>query len=190
MCPRFCEQQERSKCGSDPHVHRVTLPQLWTRKQRRGENMLFARIPPSAKPSPPVVSGPAGRVSPGQTVSFTCKSHGFFPWTITLKWFKDGNELPHFRTTVDPKGESVSYNLSSTAQVVLSPQDVHSQVICEVAHVTLQGGPLRGTANLSDTIRELKISDTAEILVALLLGPKLLLVIGVIAIYMHKKQKA
>ncbi|XP_076419958.1 signal-regulatory protein beta-1-like [Peromyscus maniculatus bairdii] len=248
-----------------------------------------------AKPSPPVVSGPAVRVGPGQTVSFTCKSHGFFPRNITLKWFKDGNELPRFGTAVDPKGESVSYNLSSTAQVVLSPQDVHSQIICEVAHVTLQGGPLRGTANLSDSIRvsptveisqqpsmvwnligvtcqvhkfypsslrltwlengkvsrieepsmftvnkdgtyswtswlllnvsaheedmlltcqvehdrqpaalkthtvlisaqqmeqELKTSDTAEILVAVLLGPKLLLVIGALAIYMHKKQKA
>ncbi|XP_076419961.1 signal-regulatory protein beta-1-like [Peromyscus maniculatus bairdii] len=248
-----------------------------------------------AKPSPPVVSGPAGRVSPGQTVSFTCKSHGFSPRNITLKWFKDGNELSHFQTTVDPKGESVSYNLSSTAQVVLSPQDVHSQIICEVSHVTLQGGPLRGTANLSDTIRvsptmeisqqppmvwnligvtcqvhkfypsslqlswlengkvsrieepsifavnkdgtyswtswclvnvsayeedmlftcqvehdrqpavlkthtvvisvqqgehELKTSNAAEILVAVLLGPKLLLVIGAVAIYMYKKQKA
>ncbi|XP_028740995.1 signal-regulatory protein beta-1-like isoform X1 [Peromyscus leucopus] len=248
-----------------------------------------------AKPSPPVVSGPAVRVSPGQTVSFTCKSHGFFPRNITLKWFKDGNELHRFGTAVDPKGESVSYNLSSTAQIVLSPQDVHSQVICEVAHVTLQGGPLRGTANLSDSIRVsptveisqqppmvwnligvtcqvhkfypsslrltwlengkvsrieepsmftvnkdgtyswtswllvnvsaheedmlltcqvehdrqpaalkthtvlisaqqreqgLKTSDTAEVLVAVLLGPKLLLVIGAFAIYMHKKQKA
>ncbi|XP_076419960.1 signal-regulatory protein beta-1-like isoform X2 [Peromyscus maniculatus bairdii] len=236
-----------------------------------------------------------GRVIPGKTVNFTCKSHGFFPRNITLKWFKDGNELPHFGTAVDPKGESVSYNLSSTAQVVRSPQDVHSQVICEVSHVTLQGGPLRGTANLSDTIRvpptveisqhqsvlwkqinvsckvskfyplrirliwlengnisrtedpsprtvikdgtsswtswllvnrcaheedlvlsclvehdgqppvmkhhtvmprahrseqEPKTSDTAEVLVAVLLAPKLLLVIGAVAIYMHKKQKA
>uniref|UniRef100_A0A8C8TGL4 Tyrosine-protein phosphatase non-receptor type substrate 1 n=1 Tax=Peromyscus maniculatus bairdii TaxID=230844 RepID=A0A8C8TGL4_PERMB len=113
-----------------------------------------------AKPSPPVVSGPAVRVIPEQTVNFTCKSHGFFPRNITLKWFKDGNELPRFGTAVDPKGESVSYNLSSTAQVVLSPGDVHSQVICEVAHVTLQGGPLRGTANLSDSIR---VSPTVEI---------------------------
>nr|XP_042126731.1 signal-regulatory protein beta-1-like [Peromyscus maniculatus bairdii] len=248
-----------------------------------------------AKPSLPVMSGPAGRVIPGKTVNFTCKSHGFFPRNITLKWFKDGNELPRFGSAVDPKGESVSYSLSSTAQIVLSPQDVHSQIICEVSHVTLQGGPLRGTANLSDTIRvpptveisqhpsvlwkqinvscqvskfyplrlrliwlengnisrtedpspltvikdgttswtswllvnrcaheedlvlsclvehdgqppvmkhhtvmprahrseqELKTSDTAEVLVAVLLAPKLLLVIGAIAIYMHKKQKA
>uniref|UniRef100_A0A8C8UKM7 Signal-regulatory protein beta-1 isoform 3-like n=1 Tax=Peromyscus maniculatus bairdii TaxID=230844 RepID=A0A8C8UKM7_PERMB len=33
-------------------------------------------------------------------------------------------------------------------------------------------------------------SDTGEVLVAVLLGPKLLLVIGALAIYMHKKQKA
>ncbi|KAL1786184.1 serine serine/threonine-protein kinase 35 [Sigmodon hispidus] len=106
-----------------------------------------------AKPSPPVVSGPTARVTPSQTVSFTCKSHGFSPRNITLKWFKDKKELSHFQTTVEPKGESVSYNISSTANLELSTKDVYSQVICEVAHVTLQGGPLRGTANLSDIIR-------------------------------------
>uniref|UniRef100_A0A8C0W3R1 Tyrosine-protein phosphatase non-receptor type substrate 1 n=1 Tax=Castor canadensis TaxID=51338 RepID=A0A8C0W3R1_CASCN len=95
-----------------------------------------------ARPSPPMVS-----------VSFTCKSHGFSPRNITLKWFKNGNVLSNFQTNVDPTGESVSYRISSTAQVALDPGDVRSQVICEVAHVTLQGAPLRGTANLSDTIR-------------------------------------
>ncbi|XP_041514254.1 signal-regulatory protein beta-2-like [Microtus oregoni] len=39
-------------------------------------------------------------------------------------------------------------------------------------------------------VLELKTSDTAEILVALLLVPKMLLVIGASAIYMFKKQKA
>ncbi|XP_042550272.1 tyrosine-protein phosphatase non-receptor type substrate 1 isoform X2 [Dipodomys spectabilis] len=107
----------------------------------------------SARPSLPVVSGPAARATPGQTVSFTCKSHGFSPRNITLKWFKNGNQLPDSQTSLDPKGESVSYNISSTAKVVLTPGDVRSQVICEVAHVTLSGSPLRGTANLSDAIR-------------------------------------
>uniref|UniRef100_A0A250YJ40 Tyrosine-protein phosphatase non-receptor type substrate 1 n=1 Tax=Castor canadensis TaxID=51338 RepID=A0A250YJ40_CASCN len=106
-----------------------------------------------ARPSPPMVSGPGTRAAPGQTVSFTCKSHGFSPRNITLKWFKNGNVLSNFQTNVDPTGESVSYRISSTAQVALDPGDVRSQVICEVAHVTLQGAPLRGTANLSDTIR-------------------------------------
>ncbi|XP_037353654.1 signal-regulatory protein beta-1-like isoform X2 [Talpa occidentalis] len=107
----------------------------------------------SAKPSRPVVWGPTERTTPGQTVTFTCQSHGFSPRDISLKWFKNGNELPAARPNVDPPGEAVSYNVSSTATVPLAPGDVRSQVICEVAHVTLQGSRLRGTANLSETIR-------------------------------------
>uniref|UniRef100_A0A7N5JVX5 Signal-regulatory protein beta-1 n=2 Tax=Ailuropoda melanoleuca TaxID=9646 RepID=A0A7N5JVX5_AILME len=108
----------------------------------------------SAKPSPPVVSGPAARASPEQTVSFTCESHGFSPRSITLRWFKNGNELAASQTTVDAEGHSASYNISSTTRLVLAPGDVRSQVICEVTHVTLQGGPpLRGTANLSEVLR-------------------------------------
>lgn len=109
--------------------------------------------PFKAKPSRPVVSGPAVRAPPGQTVNFTCKSHGFSPRSITLKWFKDGNEFQASQTTVNPEGDSASYNLSSTAKVLLVQGDVRSQVICQVNHVTLQGGALRGTANLSETIR-------------------------------------
>lgn len=117
--------------------------------------MLFVyKSPFVAKPSPPVVSGPTERATPEQTVSFTCQSHGFSPRNITLKWFKNGNELSASQTNVDPEGDSASYRISSTAEVVLAPGDVRSQVICEVAHVTLQGGPpLRGTANLSETLR-------------------------------------
>ncbi|XP_019501208.1 PREDICTED: signal-regulatory protein beta-1-like [Hipposideros armiger] len=114
-----------------------------------------------AKPSSPVVSGPTGRAPPGQTVSFTCESHGFSPRNIVLKWFKDGNQLPAFLTTMNPEGDSASYSVSSTARVVLAPGDIRSQVVCEVVHVTLQGSsPLRGTANLSETIR---VPPTVEI---------------------------
>ncbi|CAI9154216.1 unnamed protein product [Rangifer tarandus platyrhynchus] len=108
----------------------------------------------SAKPSPPMVSSPTVRATPEQTVSFTCTSHGFSPRNISLKWFKNGNELSASQTSVDPQKDSASYSINSTTKVLLAPGDVHSQVICEVAHVTLQGGPpLRGTASLSETIR-------------------------------------
>ncbi|XP_049725102.1 signal-regulatory protein beta-1-like [Elephas maximus indicus] len=106
----------------------------------------------SAKPSPPVVLGPSARTIPGQTVIFSCESHGFFPRHVTLKWFKNGNELPALQTKVGPLDNSVSYNVSSRTQVTLTQEDVYGQVICEVAHSTLQGS-LRGTANLSDIIR-------------------------------------
>ncbi|KAM7126279.1 basement membrane-specific heparan sulfate proteoglycan core protein-like [Molossus nigricans] len=121
----------------------------------------------SAKPSTPVVSGPTGRFTPGQTVSFTCESHGFSPKKITLKWFKDGNELPASQTTVDPEGDSPSYSISSTAKVVLARGDVRSQVICQVAHDTLKGDTtLRGTANLSATIRVPPTLEAAQHLMA------------------------
>nr|XP_010589884.1 tyrosine-protein phosphatase non-receptor type substrate 1 isoform X4 [Loxodonta africana] len=107
----------------------------------------------SAKPSPPVVLGPSVRTTPEQTVNFTCESHGFSPRDVTLKWYKNGNELPVLQTNVVPPGDSVSYNVSSRTQVTLTREDVHGQVICEVAHSTLQGS-LRGTANLSETIRD------------------------------------
>ncbi|XP_041526317.1 tyrosine-protein phosphatase non-receptor type substrate 1 isoform X2 [Microtus oregoni] len=115
-----------------------------------------------AKPSAPVVFRPASKVTPGQTVNFTCESYGFSPRNITLKWFKDGKEFTHFQTTVSPKGESISYNISSTAQLVLRSEDVRSQIICEVAHDTLKSGPLRGIANLSDIIQVSPILDVTE----------------------------
>uniref|UniRef100_A0A5F9CTV0 Tyrosine-protein phosphatase non-receptor type substrate 1 n=1 Tax=Oryctolagus cuniculus TaxID=9986 RepID=A0A5F9CTV0_RABIT len=130
------------------------------------DNMEFksgggTQVSVSAKPSTPKVSGPGARSTPEQTVDFMCESHGFSPRNISLKWFKNGNELPAFQTSVYPVGESVSYHVSSTVKVALASSDVHSQVICEVAHITVQGGPpLRGTANLSETIR---VPPTVEV---------------------------
>lgn len=114
--------------------------------------LLFINAP-LAKPSLPEVSSPAARSIPGQTVNFTCKSQGFSPRNITLKWFKKSEELPHLKTTVNSDVKNVSYNIISTVMVKLDPKDVHSQVICEVSHITLDGGSLRGTANLSGIIR-------------------------------------
>ncbi|KAM5305409.1 signal-regulatory protein beta-1-like [Glossophaga mutica] len=126
------------------------------------------RLTVSAQPSPPVVSAPTGRATPGQTVSFTCESHGFSPRNIVLRWFKDGNELPASQTAVHPEGDSPSYSISSTATVRLARGDVRSQVICQVEHVTLEGGPpLRGTANLSETIR---VPPTVEVAHHLMAG--------------------
>ena len=107
----------------------------------------------AAQPSPLVVSAPMGRATPGHTVTFTCKSNSFSPRNVILRWFKDGNELRASQTAVDPEGDSPSYSVSSTVTVLLARGDIRSQVICQVEHVTLKGGPLRQTANLSEIIR-------------------------------------
>ncbi|XP_072488517.1 tyrosine-protein phosphatase non-receptor type substrate 1-like [Notamacropus eugenii] len=106
----------------------------------------------TAKPSVPVVSGPQERVNTENTENFTCNSQGFSPKNITLKWFKNGNEIHTHWTKIFPEGDSVSYNISSAVSVKLEASDVNSMVICEVNHVTLQF-PLRGTKNLSDVVR-------------------------------------
>ncbi|XP_036608901.1 signal-regulatory protein beta-1-like [Trichosurus vulpecula] len=106
----------------------------------------------TAKPSLPLVSSPQKRANINQMVNMSCSSTGFFPKDITLKWFKNGTELPALWTRVFPEGDSVSYNLTSTAQVLLTASDVHSEVICEIHHHTLSS-PLRGKKKLSDIIR-------------------------------------
>uniref|UniRef100_A0A8D2I9Y9 Ig-like domain-containing protein n=1 Tax=Urocitellus parryii TaxID=9999 RepID=A0A8D2I9Y9_UROPR len=101
-------------------------------------------------PSPRMVLGPATKATPGQMVSITWESHSSSPNNITLKWFKNGNELSHTQTSIDPTEESVSYSMSSIVQMTFTPRDVHSQVICKVAHVILQRGPpLCGTVTAS-----------------------------------------
>ncbi|XP_027723630.1 signal-regulatory protein beta-1-like isoform X2 [Vombatus ursinus] len=115
------------------------------------------------KPSVPVVSGPKERVNSEHMENFICNSMGFFPKTITLKWFKNGKEISAQWTKVFPQDNSVSYNITSTVKLKLEASDVHSKVICEVNHSTLQS-PLRGTKNLSDIIRVLpKVNVSSQL---------------------------
>lgn len=164
--PRVTAASDATKRGNmdfSIHIRNITPADTGTYycvKFRKGEkdeefkSGAGTHVTVSARPSPPEVSGPTERARPGDTVSFTCKSHGFSPRNISLRWFKNRNVLSASQTRVDPEGDSVSYSVSSMVRVPLAPGDVHSKVICEVTHITLDGGsPLRGTANLSETIR-------------------------------------
>uniref|UniRef100_F6R8N8 Ig-like domain-containing protein n=1 Tax=Monodelphis domestica TaxID=13616 RepID=F6R8N8_MONDO len=115
-----------------------------------GGTMLSVR----AKPSQPLVSGPQGRINVGQVENFTCKAHGFSPKKIELKWLKNNNDITTNLPKIFPENNSVSYNVTSTTQVKLEANDVHSKIICEVDHETLET-PLQGKMNLSSIIRVL-----------------------------------
>ncbi|XP_051701135.2 signal-regulatory protein beta-1 isoform X2 [Oryctolagus cuniculus] len=105
-----------------------------------------------AKPSPPQVSGPGTRASPGQRVNITCTSAGFFPGNISMRWFENGTELPALETQVlSPPGAS-SYSVTSTVLVSLSLSSLHSQITCQVAHSELQS-PLREHVNISQFLQ-------------------------------------
>ncbi|KAM9121658.1 tyrosine-protein phosphatase non-receptor type substrate 1-like [Pangshura tecta] len=106
----------------------------------------------SARPSAPSMSGPPSRAEPGAPVTFTCMSGGFAPRDIAVTWFKNGAELPAPQPRVLPAHESVSYSVSSTLGLSLTPEDARSQLTCQLGHSTLPA-PLRATYNLSAALR-------------------------------------
>ncbi|KAF0879337.1 SIRBL protein, partial [Crocuta crocuta] len=104
------------------------------------------------KPSRPEVSGPSSRVSPGQTVNFTCTSTGFFPKNIYLKWFENGMELPVLQTFIFLPKDTSSYTIVSTTQVTLDLSSFHSQITCQVAHSTLPQPLRRAIVSVTPTV--------------------------------------
>ncbi|XP_047397113.1 signal-regulatory protein beta-1-like isoform X2 [Sciurus carolinensis] len=106
------------------------------------------------------ISGPSKRVGPGQVLNLTCKSTGFFPKNIDVKWFQDGVELPAFHTLVFLQGEMLTYTVFSTTQLSLAFSSLYSHVTCQVAHIELQS-PLRRHVKISQFIRVVPTVDTS-----------------------------
>lgn len=105
-----------------------------------------------ARPRQPVVSGPGRRAGTGASVSFTCETGGFFPKDISVRWLKNKAPISAQQPRVRPGHSNSSYTMSSTVTLALEPQDVRSQLACEVQHPTLPA-PLRGTYQLREALR-------------------------------------
>ncbi|NWS87226.1 SHPS1 phosphatase, partial [Toxostoma redivivum] len=125
-------------------------------KRDTGQEEVFQRgngteVSVQAKPSPPLVSGPEQRVTPGQSVPFTCMTAGFFPKEIGVKWFKNRDPMMAQQPQVT-EWRVKTYHMSSTVMVTLQKEDVPSQLTCEVQHSTLLA-PLRGSFQLSRVLR-------------------------------------
>uniref|UniRef100_A0A8B9V1A1 Ig-like domain-containing protein n=1 Tax=Anas zonorhyncha TaxID=75864 RepID=A0A8B9V1A1_9AVES len=105
-----------------------------------------------ARPSNPTVSGPSDRVEPGKTVSFTCKSGGFFPSNISVEWLKDRIPIRSQLPNVTPGPSNFTYNMSSTVTVTLQKDDIRSELTCQVRHTTLTA-PLMRSYHLSQILR-------------------------------------
>uniref|UniRef100_A0A670I471 Ig-like domain-containing protein n=1 Tax=Podarcis muralis TaxID=64176 RepID=A0A670I471_PODMU len=105
-----------------------------------------------ATPSQPSIEGPASRVLSGTSATFNCTSDGFSPRAIKVTWLKDNTRIVSPEPTVLPEGDSISYQVLSSAQVPLTRDDVKSQLICQIEHETLQS-PLREFFKLGDILR-------------------------------------
>ncbi|XP_054836442.1 hemicentin-1-like [Eublepharis macularius] len=106
-----------------------------------------------ATPSQPSIAGPPSRVDSGTSVPFNCSSDGFFPRDIELTWLKDGRHIPASQTVILPPGESISYNIVSTVQVLLTEKDEKSELICQIQHSTLRGRSLKQSFKLGNVLR-------------------------------------
>ncbi|KAM6053256.1 uncharacterized protein LJ206_016336 [Theristicus caerulescens] len=112
------------------------------RKSLDGADEVFQRgkgteVSVQAKPTPVVMSWSGRRVWPGQSLSVTCKTGGFFPKNITVKWLKDGAPITAQQPQITPWKTKSSFNMSSTVTVTLQEDDVRSRLVCEVQHPTL-----------------------------------------------------
>uniref|UniRef100_A0ACB8F6J8 Uncharacterized protein n=1 Tax=Sphaerodactylus townsendi TaxID=933632 RepID=A0ACB8F6J8_9SAUR len=105
-----------------------------------------------ATPSLPKITGPPGRVDSGASVTFNCRSDGFFPRIITLTWIKDRRTILASWIAVVPPEESTSYQVMSAVNVTLTERDVKSELTCQIHHSTLPG-PLQKSFKLGDALR-------------------------------------
>ncbi|XP_010720781.1 signal-regulatory protein beta-1-like, partial [Meleagris gallopavo] len=105
-----------------------------------------------ARPSRLAVSGPSHRAAPGQSVSFTCSARGFSPRDIQVQWLKNSSPVRAVLSHITSELSNSSYRMSSTVQVMLQKDDVHSNLTCQVQHSTL-AAPLRRTYALGQVLR-------------------------------------
>ncbi|XP_061486895.1 tyrosine-protein phosphatase non-receptor type substrate 1-like isoform X2 [Rhineura floridana] len=105
-----------------------------------------------ATPSQPSISGPTSRVESGTSATFNCTSDRFSPREIRVTWLKGMSWIKAPKPIVLPEGESISYQVRSTAEVPLTKDDVKSQLICQIDHETLQS-PLQEVFRLGEILR-------------------------------------
>ncbi|XP_076419957.1 signal-regulatory protein beta-1-like isoform X5 [Peromyscus maniculatus bairdii] len=137
-------------------------------------------------------------VAAGDSATLNCTVTSLFP-VGPIKWFRGtgqsrhliysfaGEKFPRVTYVKDPTKRN---NLDFSIRISnVTPTD-SGTYYCVKIDRTDSDKELRSEGGTVLYVLGLKTSDTAEVLVAVLLGPKLLLVIGAFAIYMHKKQKA
>nr|XP_042126730.1 tyrosine-protein phosphatase non-receptor type substrate 1-like [Peromyscus maniculatus bairdii] len=134
----------------------------------------------------------------GASATLNCTVTSLFP-VGPVKWFRGtgqsryliysftGEKFPRVTYVKDPTKRN---NLDFSIRISnVTPADSGTYYCVKINRAD-SDNELQSGGGTYLNVLELKTSDNAEVLVAVLLAPKLLLVIGAIAIYMHKKQKA
>ncbi|KAG7471359.1 hypothetical protein MATL_G00123840 [Megalops atlanticus] len=127
-------------------------PQLGRRAERRAAVWL------QALPSTPVVRvTPHGPVLPGNRLTVTCATRGFYPRNVTITWSLNGSAVARtddLTTTANADG-----TFSTHSALTLTPSASHHGLLltCAVHHASLTR-PLRGNITLEVKYLSLRVS--------------------------------
>ncbi|XP_036178334.1 signal-regulatory protein gamma-like isoform X4 [Myotis myotis] len=141
---------------------------------------------------PPTLEVTQHTVSETQVNAITCLVKNFYPRRLQLTWLENGNMSRTEMASTLVENQDGTFSWRSWILVDLSAHREDAMLICQVEH---DGQPalttnltLMASAHQKDKDKGPVLST--QFLVAVLLGLKVLLVIGVSAIYVHRKWRA
>ncbi|XP_049989158.1 signal-regulatory protein beta-1-like [Alexandromys fortis] len=160
---------------------------------------LLLGLPGAATQDPKVIQ-PEKSVSvhAGESVTMNCTVTSLRPLG-PIKWIRGtgqsrqliyaftGEKFPRVTNVTDTTKRN---NLDFSIRISNVTTDDAGTYYCVKIHRLDSDKEIQSERGTGLYVLEMKTSDTAKILVAVLLVPKMLLVIGASAIYMYKKQKA
>ncbi|XP_031512493.1 signal-regulatory protein beta-1 isoform X5 [Papio anubis] len=127
----------------------------------------------------------------------TCQVRKFYPQRLLLTWLENGNVSQTETASTLTENKDGTYNWTSWLLVNTCAHRDGVVLTCQVEH---DGQPAVSKSHTleisahqkeqcSDTTSGPVLAPTAPLLIAVLLGPKVLLVVGVSVIYVYWKQK-
>ncbi|XP_024598814.1 signal-regulatory protein gamma [Neophocaena asiaeorientalis asiaeorientalis] len=137
-----------------------------------------------------------GHRSTGNQVNVTCQVNKFYPQRLQLTWLENGNVSRMDMASTLIENKDGTFNRTSSLLVNSSAHREAVLLTCQVEHdgqpAVTKNHTLEASApqKNQDADKPLGPELSSPLLVVLLLGPKVLLVVGVSVIFVHRKHWA
>ncbi|XP_048667147.1 signal-regulatory protein beta-1-like isoform X7 [Marmota marmota marmota] len=147
---------------------------------------------------PPTVEVSSQPTMAGNQVNVTCQVMQFYPRNLQLTWVENGKVSRTETASTLSENKDGTFNLTSWLLVNSSVHREDVTFTCRVEHDGQPATTRNYTLQVSSSSREQGLDNTpgavkstlVSYLLGLFFGPKILLAVGVSAIYVHRKQKS
>ncbi|XP_071464916.1 signal-regulatory protein beta-1-like [Marmota flaviventris] len=132
-------------------------------------------------------------------VNVTCQVKHFYPRSLQVTWVENGNVSRTEMASTRSENKDGTFNLTSWLLVNSSVHREDVTFTCRVEHDGQPATTRSYTLQVSAGPREQGLDNTpgavmsmlaSSYLIALFLGPKILLGVSISALYIHRKQKS